>query len=320
MAADPVTEYTTPYAYVANDPVNFFDPNGMYRNFKRDEDEEGEDTGSIRSGMATSKENWITRGGLVSHSTSYFSGGQYVATDWYDVGSVDGEIVSVNYRETTWEYIPGRTESTFNPRYDVGQETYGYVPGTDSNCRDIDSQGKTNRLDSPNKNIGIDNDPPDGKPKWDGSGGVKVYDKIDLKIYFDRNGNPSYVVTNGYIMSFEDYIYRNNSNFIVGFWKAFGAFVKNYNDMREANTIGADKYFHCKANFEATTYGIGGEFFAEHFSNLREIWDQYLKGYPTEDSYRDQEANSYGRSQADSIPDGCEACEKFRPIKLDPDY
>ena len=30
-----------------------------------------------------------------------------------------------------------------------------------------------------------------------------------------------------------------------------GIFAKNYFDMREANTIGADKYFHCKANAQA---------------------------------------------------------------------
>jgi len=36
---------------------------------------------------------------------------------------------------------------------------------------------------------------------------------------------------------------------------AVGDFVGNYMDMREANTIGADRYFHCKANCEAAKRG-----------------------------------------------------------------
>ena len=37
-----------------------------------------------------------------------------------------------------------------------------------------------------------------------------------------------------------------------GYIGAVGDFLGKYRDMREANTIGADKYFHCKANCEAT--------------------------------------------------------------------
>ena len=57
-------------------------------------------------------------------------------------------------------------------------------------------------------------------------------------------------------------------------------FSKNYYDMRQANFLKSDKYFHAKANFQAAQRGPGGVFFAEHFSNLREIWDQNVKGYP----------------------------------------
>jgi hypothetical protein len=108
------------------------------------------------------------------------------------------------------------------------------------------------------------------------------------------------------------------------FWMEFnmaaGAFVRNYRDMRAVNTIGADKYFHCKANFEATSYGPGGKFFAEHFSNLREIWDQNVKGYPRWDSFSDQEANQWGRDQVGEALNSCKACEKYRPVGLPDNY
>lgn len=35
-------------------------------------------------------------------------------------------------------------------------------------------------------------------------------------------------------------------------------FMQNYIDMRKANTIGGDKYFHCKANCEASRRGAAG--------------------------------------------------------------
>ena len=34
-------------------------------------------------------------------------------------------------------------------------------------------------------------------------------------------------------------------------------FIRKYSDVKEANTIGADKYFHCKADYEAPKHGPG---------------------------------------------------------------
>ncbi|SOB59839.1 protein of unknown function [Pseudodesulfovibrio profundus] len=56
-------------------------------------------------------------------------------------------------------------------------------------------------------------------------------------------------------------------------------FVRNYTDMREANTVGADKYFHCKANYEASKRGPGGKAAAWTLSEARELYGQ-LKGDP----------------------------------------
>ena len=73
-------------------------------------------------------------------------------------------------------------------------------------------------------------------------------------------------------------------------------FAKNYYDMRKLNLRNSDKYFHAKANFQATRRGPGGAFIAIRLSNLREIIDQRIKGDSWFDSMEDQRANIYGRS------------------------
>ena len=85
---------------------------------------------------------------------------------------------------------------------------------------------------------------------------------------------------------------------------ALGAFISNYKNMKDANTIGADKYFHAKANYEAAQQGIAGSTVAKIISDLRELTDSYRniheKGYTPEfskqDSEEDQNANIEGRN------------------------
>ena len=85
--------------------------------------------------------------------------------------------------------------------------------------------------------------------------------------------------------------------------------------MRQANFIGADKYFHCKANCESAQKGEGGEAAAKCISDFREWVDQNIKGGPPSESAADQVANGYGRSQGSSNPTGdCrQLCSTFRP-------
>jgi RHS repeat-associated protein len=97
-------------------------------------------------------------------------------------------------------------------------------------------------------------------------------------------------------------------------------FYKAYTEMREANWVNSDKYFHMKANFNATLRGPGGKYFAEHFSNLREIWDQRIKRYPREDSLLDQEANKYGREQAEKFRYFMKLPDRYRPKNLPKQY
>lgn len=102
---------------------------------------------------------------------------------------------------------------------------------------------------------------------------------------------------------------------------AFSDFYKNYGDMKEANTVNADKYFHCKANYEAAQRGWLGKQSAETLSNVREVYGG-LKGDTVEDSVADQKANIYGRNAATSnkYSSSSEACAIYRPRGLDEKY
>lgn len=107
-------------------------------------------------------------------------------------------------------------------------------------------------------------------------------------------------------------------------------FIKNYNDMRDANTIGADKYFHSKANCDGSKRGELGEVVAKAISDLREFTDLFknvlVKGMTIAESIRDskedQEANRYGREQGRKYPNqsSSESVEVYRPKGLPERY
>jgi RHS repeat-associated protein len=101
------------------------------------------------------------------------------------------------------------------------------------------------------------------------------------------------------------------------------AFIRNYGDMRSANTQRQDKYFHCKANCEASRCGKCGYKQACELSAMRESFDQ---GWPKNDtfmdSYKDESANKWGRDKALENPkQTCQAvCKPFRPRGLPERY
>ncbi|KAM9221418.1 serum amyloid A-2 protein-like [Dugong dugon] len=84
-----------------------------------------------------------------------------------------------------------------------------------------------------------------------------------------------------------------------------------YEDMKEANYIGADKYFHARGNYDAAQRGPGGAWAAKVISNARENI-QELTGHGHEDSLADQAANEWGRSGKDP--------NHFRPEGLSEKY
>ncbi|XP_006892091.1 PREDICTED: serum amyloid A-2 protein-like [Elephantulus edwardii] len=96
--------------------------------------------------------------------------------------------------------------------------------------------------------------------------------------------------------------------------------LRAYYDMREANYIGADKYFHARGNYDAAPRGPGGAWAAEVLSDFREntmgrVTDFFKhgeSGHGAEDSKADQEANKWGRSGKDP--------NHFRPAGLPDKY
>lgn len=103
---------------------------------------------------------------------------------------------------------------------------------------------------------------------------------------------------------------------------AFQDFVKNYLDMRAADTIDADKYFHCKANFEASKRGWAGDGVARSLSDQREAYGQKYKGEDKKDMVQDMIANAHGRSAARNgeYETAEQACAIFRPKGLNDKY
>ncbi|KAH3868362.1 serum amyloid A protein-like [Dreissena polymorpha] len=85
-----------------------------------------------------------------------------------------------------------------------------------------------------------------------------------------------------------------------------------YQDMRQANTIGADKYFHARGNYDAASRGTGGRHAAAIISNARELFQGGSSGRGAADSRADQEANRWGRNGGDP--------NQYRPRGLNPRY
>ncbi|XP_076880216.1 serum amyloid A-2 protein-like isoform X2 [Brachyhypopomus gauderio] len=74
-----------------------------------------------------------------------------------------------------------------------------------------------------------------------------------------------------------------------------GDMRRAYRDMREANWIGTDKYFHARGNYEAAQRGPGGRWAAAVISDGRELV-QRITRRGNQDEAADQEANRWGRN------------------------
>ncbi len=136
------------------------------------------------------------------------------------------------------------------------------------------------------------------------------------------------------IMTKAGQIYESTGQSIIdeaATWdNALGDFARNYNDMVKANTIGSDKYFHTKANCEATQRGAIGEITAEAVSLLREVEEGARKVIfdgvdlieQIKDAQEDMEANKDGREKGRQNPDAkCgDVIDKYRPKWLPNKY
>ncbi len=142
-------------------------------------------------------------------------------------------------------------------------------------------------------------------------------DPIGLNTYGYVGGNP--------LIEFDAVGLQSVRDMIEFLPDAIGAdrdFVKNYRDLRKANTIDADKYFHCKANCEAAQRGFEGVKESEALSEIRELLDEHIKGDSPEACDADRFANDTGRAGGEANPDGnCRLiCDQFRPSALSPSY
>lgn len=113
-------------------------------------------------------------------------------------------------------------------------------------------------------------------------------------------------------------------------YKTLDIFWDNYNDMKETNTIGADKYFHSKANAESAQLGKTAEKTAKLISDIRESIDVYknilVRKMSFEEAMKDGKsdltANEYGRKVGREHPTGSmeEFLKRYRPKSLGDKY
>ncbi len=134
----------------------------------------------------------------------------------------------------------------------------------------------------------------------------KVYnEKEDINRVVDKYLNSN---SNSIQKLINDIISLENPLSIL--YQTISIFLVNYYKMRDADTHGADKYFHAKANCEAAQRGIVGEMIAKAISDLREFVDIYknihIKKYTIEESIKDiqedLEANQEGRDLGRKYP------------------
>lgn len=122
---------------------------------------------------------------------------------------------------------------------------------------------------------------------------------------------------------------KKDNNFADQIIGATNDLIKNYFDMKNDNTINADDYFHCKANFEAANRGKYGELTAKYIGDAKERFDYFknrMRGISAIDAYSDYlhdiDINNQGRQQAKSglYKNAKEACKYKRVKKINDKY
>ncbi len=110
-----------------------------------------------------------------------------------------------------------------------------------------------------------------------------------------------------------EYLKKNKSNYPgktrTGLIAPFKDFSRNKNEMETDGYIGNDKFFHCKANYEAAKRGKWGEFAAKTMSAVREFPYGTIKN-GIQDTSDDWEANRRGWQGAKSGKNLLESCSR----------
>lgn len=97
-------------------------------------------------------------------------------------------------------------------------------------------------------------------------------------------------------------------------------FVNNFRDMQDSNIQGQDKYFHCKANYQAAKRGEYGSDVATVLSFAKEVYDLATGGNTLEESLKDLEADAVGWQGGKSGKTLFNSCRGTRPKGLSDKY
>lgn len=154
-----------------------------------------------------------------------------------------------------------------------------------------------------------------------------MIDKINERLSFYPDG-PRFAAIHAFLgnnSKFEAYNAQRGKS-MTGVAAPLKHMIKNYKDLKEAKTKGADKYFHCKGNYQAATYGAYGKMLSQLISFGKELKDipQYamndgwIKSF--KDTLSDWEANKSGWDGASSGKSLFESCEQYRPMGLSKKY
>ncbi len=118
---------------------------------------------------------------------------------------------------------------------------------------------------------------------------------IPQEVYTDSNwGKKTAKKLNEYMKNYTSYPGKTTTGLLA----PFTDMKRNYNDMKNIDLIGADNFFHCKANYEAAKRGPWGKIVGKTMSAGRELTG-LLCGDSLADIRKDWHANSMGWNGAE---------------------
>ena len=129
-------------------------------------------------------------------------------------------------------------------------------------------------------------------------------------------GNKTEAALNNYLKTKSNFhSVKEDSDIITPFKDMW----QNYKDMRDIDLVGADNFFHCKANYEAAKRGPWGEGVAKIISLGRELFG-LATGNSLSDSQKDWVANQKGWNGAKEGLTLQEACPRNPREYYNPKY
>lgn len=142
---------------------------------------------------------------------------------------------------------------------------------------------------------------------------IEVYKKASSGVFrtpkstISKNwGKGTEAHLNGYLKKDKSSFPKGNESWLTA---PFHDFFRNKNSMEADGRIGNDKFFHCKANYEAAKRGKWGELVGKTLSLAREA-SQNLMGEGAQDYSDDWEANRRGWRGAKTGKNLLESCPR----------